>query len=74
MKKVKVLVQLGVGLLITCLIAWYQGAFVATKASDIIMAIGDGIVKVFPQRQTPERHIYKKEIRIDCTFSFFVIQ
>ena len=42
MKKVKVLVQLGVGLLITFLIAWYQGAFVATKASDIIMAIGDG--------------------------------
>ena len=42
MKKVKVLVQLIVGLLIAFLIAYYQGVFAFTKASDIVMAIGDG--------------------------------
>ncbi|MBE5887308.1 MAG: DUF3899 domain-containing protein [Lachnospiraceae bacterium] len=42
MKNVKILIQLVVGLLIAFFITWYQGAFVATKTSDIIMAVGDG--------------------------------
>lgn len=42
MKKAKVWIQLGIGLLIAFLVMWYQGLFVVTKLSDIIMAIGDG--------------------------------
>jgi hypothetical protein len=42
MKNVKVLIQLVVGLLIAFFIMRYQGAFVATKTSDIVMAVGDG--------------------------------
>ena len=42
MKKAKVWIQLGVGLLIAFLVMWYSGIFVMTKPSDIIMAIGDG--------------------------------
>lgn len=42
MKKAKVWIQLAVGLLIALFIMWYQGAFIATKASDIVMAVGDG--------------------------------
>ena len=46
MKKVKVIVQIGVGLLLAFLIMWYQGLFVVTKLSDIIMAIADGFTVV----------------------------
>lgn len=42
MKKAKVLIQVVAGLLIAFFIMWYQGAFVATKTSDIVMAVGDG--------------------------------
>ena len=42
MKMIKVLVELALGLLIAFLIAWYQGVFVVTEVSDIVMAIGDG--------------------------------
>ena len=42
MKKAKVLIQLVVGLLIAFFIMWYQGGFVATKTSDIVLAVGDG--------------------------------
>ena len=46
MKKVKVIVQIGIGLLLAFLIMWYQGLFVVTKLSDIIMAISDGFTVV----------------------------
>lgn len=46
MKRAKIWIQLGIGLLIALLVMWYQGAFVATKVSDIIMAIGDGFTVV----------------------------
>ena len=46
MKKAKVLIQLCLGLLIAFLIRWYQGLFVATKLSDILMVISDGFTVV----------------------------
>ncbi len=42
MKMIKILVQLIVGLVIAFAVAFYQGVFVLTKPSDIVMAIGDG--------------------------------